>query len=311
MSRNLVILTGPTAVGKTELSVGLAKKTGGEIISADSVQVYRGLDIGSAKVTAAEMQGVPHHLINCLDPDQNFSVVDFQNMAENVLDEIYKRGGLPILTGGTAFYIQALRKHISFLPEERDGYREKLEKMEAAGEEDRLFKMLSEMDPEAAAEIPRQNVRKVIRALEYYHFHHEKISAHNAAEREKPSLYNDAYFVLTMDRRALYERINVRVDQMFRQGLVQEVQGLLSRGISRQAPAMQAIGYRETAAYLAGELTEEEAKEEIKKNTRHFAKRQMTWFRREKDVIWLNRNEMNEDQLLESVLTILKARHII
>ena len=326
--RPLIILTGPTAVGKTAASIGLAKAVGGEIISADSMQVYRQMDIGSAKITKDEMQGIPHYLVDVLDPEEAFNVVRFQELAKEAMEEIFRNGHIPIVVGGTGFYIQALLYDIDFTENDSDlSFREELEKK--AGEEgaESLHALLEKADPQAAAQIHPHNVKRVIRALEFNRKtgqkiseHNEKerqkespISLHNQTEREKESPYNFAYFVLTDDRKALYERIDRRVDKMMEQGLLEEVRRLKDRGLPRDSVSMQGLGYKELFAYLEGEYPLEEAVRIIKRDTRHFAKRQLTWFRRERDVVWIDRqeNEQDERKILESMLSVLREKQII
>ena len=309
----LIILTGPTAVGKTDTSIALAKSVGGEIISADSIQVYRHMDIGSAKITKEEMQGVPHFLIDALEPDEEFNVVVFQMLALQAMEEIYKRGHIPIITGGTGFYIQALLYGVDFDEVETDNsYRKELE--EYAGEHgaEALHERLAAVDKEAAEAIHPNNVKRVIRALEYHKQTGEKISEHNEEQRQKKSPYNFAYFVLNRDRAVLYDRINRRVDMMFEQGLVAEVWKLLDMGYERKLVSMQGLGYKEVAAYLDGEFTLEEAKEIIKRDTRHFAKRQITWFKRETNVDWIDMEQYADAQgVVEALTVILKEKGIL
>ena len=296
MKKPLIIITGPTASGKTALSVKLAKKVGGEIISADSMQVYRHMDIGSAKVTREEMDGVRHHLIDVLDPWDEFNVVVFQNLAKRAMEEIYAAGHIPIIAGGTGFYIQSVLYDIDFTREEGDGaYRLYLEELLKNRGGIFLHDMLKQVDPVSAELIHENNHKRMIRALEYYHLTGQPISEHNAKQRQKESAYNACYFVLTDRRDRLYERIDRRVDQMLSEGLVDEVKGLLAAGCKREMVSMQGLGYKEIADYLNGKQTLEEAIYLIKRNTRHFAKRQLTWFGREKEVIWINREEFGDD----------------
>lgn len=312
--RPLIILTGPTAVGKTAASIGLAKAVGGEIISADSMQVYRQMDIGSAKITKDEMQGIPHYLVDVLEPEEAFNVVRFQELAKEAMEEIFRNGHIPIVVGGTGFYIQALLYDIDFTENDSDlSFREELEKK--AGEEgaESLHALLEKADPQAAAQIHPHNVKRVIRALEFNRKTGQKISEHNERERQKESPYNFAYFVLTDDRKALYERIDRRVDKMMEQGLLEEVRRLKDRGLPRDSVSMQGLGYKELFAYLEGEYPLEEAVRIIKRDTRHFAKRQLTWFRRERDVVWIDRqeNEQDERKILDSMLSVLREKQII
>ena len=312
--RPLIILTGPTAVGKTAASIGLAKAVGGEIISADSMQVYRQMDIGSAKITKDEMQGIPHYLVDVLEPEEAFNVVRFQELAKEAMEEIFRNGHIPIVVGGTGFYIQALLYDIDFTENDSDlSFREELEKK--AGEEgaESLHALLEKADPQAAAQIHPHNVKRVIRALEFNRKTGQKISEHNERERQKESPYNFAYFVLTDDRKALYERIDRRVDKMMEQGLLEEVRRLKDRGLPRDSVSMQGLGYKELFAYMEGEYPLEETVRIIKRDTRHFAKRQLTWFRRERDVVWIDRqeNEQDERKILESMLSVLREKQII
>ena len=310
MKRPLVILTGPTAVGKTKASIRLAKAINGEIISADSMQVYKHMDIGSAKIKPEEMEGVIHHLVDVLEPHEEFHVVRFQEMAKQAMEEIYERGHIPIVVGGTGFYIQALLYDIDFTEDDGDDvYRKELEALAKEKGADHLHNMLEEVDPESAKEIHANNVKRVIRALEFYHLTGEKISVHNQREREKESPYEFRYFVLNDERANLYKRIDARVDQMIEEGLVEEVRALKNKGYYKEMVAMQGLGYKEIFEYLDGEITLEEAVYKIKRDTRHFAKRQITWFKREKDVIWLNKQDYgyNEDELLQAILAHMEG----
>lgn len=310
MKRPLVILTGPTAVGKTKASIRLAKAINGEIISADSMQVYKHMDIGSAKIKPEEMEGVIHHLVDVLEPHEEFHVVRFQEMAKQAMEEIYERGHIPIVVGGTGFYIQALLYDIDFTEDDGDDvYRKELEALAKEKGADHLHNMLEEVDPESAKEIHANNVKRVIRALEFYHLTGEKISVHNQREREKESPYEFRYFVLNDERANLYKRIDARVDQMMEEGLVEEVRALKNKGYYKEMVAMQGLGYKEIFEYLDGEITLEEAVYKIKRDTRHFAKRQITWFKREKDVIWLNKQDYgyNEDELLQAILAHMEG----
>jgi len=308
----LIILSGPTSVGKTRLSLRLANVTGGEIISADSMQVYRGMDIGTAKITKEEMGNVPHHLIDCLDPKESFNVSLFKDLAEQAITDIRSRSRIPIVVGGTGFYIQALLKGITFSEEEEDGYRLQLEQKglseEGAAE---LFDELKRIDPDSAAAIPRQNLKRVIRALTFHHYHGYPISEHNRTEKEKEPKYNFAYFVLTTDRDTLYDNINRRVDQMMADGLLKEVETLKKSGLKKSDVSMQGLGYKQLLACLDGEMTLPEAVTRIKTETRHFAKRQLTWFRREKDCIFFDKSRQSEDEILADMIRILKERRII
>lgn len=311
MKRPLIILTGPTAVGKTKASIGLAKALNGEIISADSMQVYKYMDIGSAKIRPEEMQGVKHYLIDELEPDEEFHVVKFQQMAKEAMEVIYAKGKLPIVVGGTGFYIQALLYDIDFTESNKDNsYRQELEQIADEKGAEYLHEMLRVVDPVSADTIHANNVKRVIRALEFYHQTGEKISEHNEQERSKNSPYNFCYFVLNDDREKLYERINLRIDQMLEEGLVDEVKALKNKGYNRDMVSMQGLGYKEVLDYLNGECTLEEAIYILKRDTRHFAKRQLTWLRRERDVIWIDKPLYNydEDKILEAMLDSIRER---
>lgn len=303
--KEMLILTGPTAVGKTKLSIELAKAVGGEIISADSVQVYQKMDIGSAKILPGEMDGVRHHLIDVLSPDEKFDVFRFSQMVKEAMQGIYERGHIPVLVGGTGFYIQAVLYDIAFSAEETDSaLRRQLEEEAAQKGNAYMHEKLAVIDPESAAAIHENNSKRVIRAIEYYMQTGEKISVHNAREHEKESPYAFCYFVLNDDRKKLYDRIDARVDQMVEEGLYEEVKGLLADGIPRSATSMQALGYKEMADHICGDCTLEEAIYLIKRDTRHFAKRQLTWFRRERDVTWVDRTAFagQEDEMLAFML---------
>lgn len=310
----MVILTGPTAVGKTALSIELAKRINGAVISADSMQVYKHMDIGSAKILPEEMQGIPHYMIDELEPEEEFHVVRFVEMAKKYLAEIYAAGKIPIIAGGTGFYIQALLYDIDFTDQKSDeAYRSRLETLAKEQGREKLHEMLREVDPASAESIHANNMKRVIRALEFYHLTGKRISEHNEQERKKSSPYNFAYFVLTDDRAKLYERIDKRVDHMIGQGLVDEVQKLKEMGCHRDMVAMQGLGYKEILAYLDGELTLEEAVYIIKRETRHFAKRQLTWFKREREVFWVEKDAYNyqEDKMLEDIITVLHQKNIL
>ncbi len=311
--KKVVVLTGPTAVGKTSLSINLAKAINGEIISADCMQVYKQMDIGTAKITKEEMDGVKHHLIDVIDPKEEFHVVRFKEMVTEAMEEIYSKGKIPIICGGTGFYIQAILYDIQFSEQEIDkDYRISLEQYAEDFGKDALHEKLKEVDEESAETIPAANMKRVIRALEYFHQTGEKFSEHNKRERERVSPYNFAYFVLNDDRQILYNRIDKRVDLMNQAGLVEEVKGLLEYGCKPGMTSMDGIGYKEIISYLGGDMSLEEALELIKKNSRNYAKRQLTWFRREKEVIWLDKTELKtEAQLLDKILITLKEKGII
>ncbi|MCI8509695.1 MAG: tRNA (adenosine(37)-N6)-dimethylallyltransferase MiaA [Lachnospiraceae bacterium] len=310
--RPLIILTGPTAIGKTALSLKLAKAVNGEIISADSMQVYQLMDIGTAKITPEEMEGIPHYLIDVLEPMKDFNVVIFQKMAQKAMEEIYAKGKIPIITGGTGFYIQALLYDISFEETEVSAYREELAAYYKKHGAHALHERLREIDPVSYKEIHENNIKRVIRALEFYHDTGYPISKHNTEQKKKESPYQFVYFVLNDDRTLLYERIEKRVDEMMRQGLVEEVRKLLEYGCTKDMVSMQGLGYKEIIPYLDGKCSLEEAVYILKRDTRHFAKRQLTWFRREKDVTWIEKSLYDsEEEMLQSMLEALSKKHII
>lgn len=312
--RPLIILTGPTAVGKSELSISLAKEVGGAIISADSMQVYRYMDIGSAKITREEMQGVPHYLIDEFMPDEEFNVVKFQEYAKRYLEEIYDRGQIPILVGGTGFYIQAVLYDIDFTAEKEDtAYRESLETLAREKGAEYLHQRLREVDEASAEAIHPNNTKRIIRALEFHEKTGKRISEHNEKERRKESPYNFAYFVLNDDRTRIYERIDARVDKMLEAGLLEEVTRLKEMGYTRDMVSMQGLGYKELLDYLDGNLTLEEAVYILKRDTRHFAKRQLTWFRREKEVLWIDKPQFAYDdrKILDELKKELNERGIV
>lgn len=310
----MIILSGPTAVGKTALSIELAKRVNGAIISADSMQIYKYMDIGSAKIMPEEMDGVKHYLIDELEPSEEFNIVVFQKMAKKALDEIYENGQIPIIAGGTGFYIQALLYDIDFENQDcNEEYREELEKIAKEQGVDVLHARLKEVDPVSAEKIHANNVKRVIRALEFYHLTGKPISEHNETEHQKESPYNFAYFVLTDERDNLYKRIDKRVDIMMEQGLLSEVQKLKEMGYHRNMVSMQGLGYKEILDYLDGKCTLEEAVYVIKRETRHFAKRQLTWFRREREVCWMDKSKYNYDDnaVLNDMCQILNIKGVI
>ncbi len=309
----LVILTGPTAVGKTALSLKLARAIGAEIISADSMQVYRGMDIGSAKIPLSEREGIPHHLLDIKDPREPFDVTEFVRLAKAAAEEIRGRGHIPLVAGGTGFYIQALLKDIDFSEGEQNGaLRRELEAFEEREGAEALHRLLEREDPEAAAQIHPNNVKRVIRALEYIRGSGRSITLANAEQSLKESPYNFAYFVLDRPREELYARIDARVDEMMAGGLLREVEGLRAQGLPRGLTSMQGLGYKELLDYFDGLLTLEEAVTRIKTETRHFAKRQLTWFRREKDVIWLEKEDFPTEELqLAYMLEVLSDKGIL
>lgn len=312
--KKLIILTGPTAVGKTELSIRLAKSVDGEIISADSMQVYKGMDIGTAKITPDEMKGVPHYLIDCMEPFDDFNVTEFQRMAKAAMEKIYANGHIPIIVGGTGFYIQSVLYDIEFdfCNGADEEYRESLRIIAKERGAEYLHNMLRQVDPASAETIHANNVKRVIRALEYYKLTGKPISAHNEEQRRKESPYNYVYFVLNDDREILYSRIDRRVDIMFENGLEQEVKRLIDSGLTRDMVSMQGIGYKEMFGYFDGKYDIERAKYLIKQDTRHFAKRQLTWFGREHNICWVNYQDYNskKDKMLDAMIAELAKQKI-
>ena len=310
----LIIIAGPTAVGKTALSIKLAKRINGAVVSADSMQIYKYMDIGSAKIMPEEMQGIKHYLIDELSPFDEFHIVRFQEMAKSAIKEIYSNGQIPILTGGTGFYVQSILYDIDFTKTDADfSYRKECEEFAMKYGNEKLHEKLKEIDPISYENIHFNNTKRVIRALEYYKENHIPISEHNEKEREKESAYNDLYIVLTDEREHLYQNIDHRVDLMVEKGLVQEVKALKDMGCTKAMVSMQGLGYKEILDYLDGQSTMEEAIDKIKLETRHFAKRQLTWFRREKNVFWVDKSEFeyNEDVILGHILKELERRGII
>lgn len=308
MKKPLIILTGPTAVGKTESSILLAKKINGEIISVDSMQVYKKMDIGTAKIKPTEMMGITHHMIDVWEPDFDGNVFDFKTEVNACLKKIYDKNKVPILVGGTGFYLQAILYDVQFTNEHADNkIRKDLEnKLQEKGV-DFIYDLLESIDPEYAKTTHKNNTKRVIRALEYYYETDELFSEHNKKEAMRKSPYDFKYFCLTLDRKTLYERIDYRVDQMIENGLIDEVKNLLECGYSKDLVSMQGLGYKEIVRYLNGEISKEEAIYILKRDTRHFAKRQLTWFKREKDVIFIDKNAFKTtNELVEKLYDISK-----
>lgn len=305
----LIILAGPTASGKTSVSIDLAKRLNGEIISADSMQVYKYMDVGTAKISRGEMCGIKHHLIDVLDPKEDFNIVKFQNMVKIAIKEITKRGHLPIIVGGTGFYIQSIIYDIDFDNEEDNtSIREELEREYESLGADYMYEILKKIDSISAQNIHKNNKKRIIRAIEYFMINNAPISSHNETQRNKISPYDFRFFVLNPPRDILYERINQRVDIMVEKGLLKEVKSLKQMGLSKHNISMQGIGYKEIIEYLEGDVSLETAIENIKQNTRHMAKRQVTWFKREKDVIYIDpysfeNNEKIVDYMIEKINT--------
>ena len=311
----LVIVAGPTAVGKSDFAIELAKRINGEVISADSMQVYKGMDIGSAKITPEEMQGIKHYLIDVLDPTEVFNVATFKELAQAAITEITAKGKIPIVAGGTGFYIQALLYDIDFSESlgENQEYRNFLLKEYSEKGAEYLFERLKEVDPETAGIIHMNDEKRVVRALEFYHETGKPISVHNKEQYEKSSDYNFAYFVLNDVREKIYHKIDARVDIMVEKGLVDEVKALQAKGLNVKDVSMQGLGYKEILMYLNDEISLDEAVYRIKRDSRHFAKRQIIWFKREKEVIWLNKYDFDDDmsRILDYSLKVLKDKSII
>ena len=307
--KDLIVLTGPTAVGKTSLSIALAKAVNGEIISADSMQVYKYMNIGTAKITEEEKCGIPHFLIDELEPDEEFNVTIFKNKVMGYIEDIKSRGKVPIIVGGTGFYIQSVIYDINFNEYGDDSnVRKKYEAMAETLGKSELHKKLALVDREYADSVSYNNVKKVVRALTFFEMTGEKLSEHNKRERERSSPFDFAYFVLTMDRKKLYERIDKRVDLMFDMGLVEEVKALMTKGYDKSLVSMQGIGYKEVIDYLSGKTSLEECIDIIKRDTRHFAKRQLTWFKREKVVTYIDKDEFDaEDKCLKEMLRVYNS----
>ena len=307
--KDLIVLTGPTAVGKTSLSIALAKAVGGEIISADSMQVYKYMNIGTAKITEEEKCGIPHFLIDEFEPDEEFNVTIFKNKVMGYIKDIKSRGKVPIIVGGTGFYIQSVIYDINFNEYGDDSeVRKKYELMAETIGKSELHKKLALVDREYADSVSENNVKKVVRALSFFEMTGEKLSEHNKRERERSSPFDFAYFVLTMDRKKLYERIDKRVDLMFDMGLVDEVKALMAKGYDKSLVSMQGIGYKEVIDYLSGKTSLEECIDIIKRDTRHFAKRQLTWFKREKVVTYIDKDEFDaEDKCLKEMLRVYNS----
>lgn len=292
----LYIIAGPTAVGKSELGVDLALRIGGEVISADSMQVYKHMDIGTAKITSDEMRGVPHHMIDIIEPTEPYHVYDFKMKAQRACDEIYSRGHIPIVVGGTGFYIQALLYDIEFSDQGGDDeMRAELQLIADKDGPEKLHDILKDLDPDTAAELHPNNVKRVIRAIEYARQNGGTIYEHNAAQRARKSPYDFRYYVLNDDRQAVYARIDARVDRMIDEGLESEVRSLVKMGCTPDMTSMQGIGYKQMLMYINGEIDLDEAIRLIKRDSRHYAKRQLTWFNREKDIVrWIDRGKYND-----------------
>ena len=312
--KKLIILTGPTAVGKTKLSIEIARMLNAEIISADSMQVYKYMDIGTAKITKEEMEDITHYMVDELEPDEEFNVVVFKRLALKYMDEIYKKGKIPLIVGGTGFYIQALLYDIDFTENDDDGgaIRKEFEELARVKGGEYLHSELAKVDKESADDIHPNNVKKVIRALEYYKLTGQKMSEHNKEQRQKESPYNFLYLVLNDDRQLLYDRIDKRIDIMLKDGLIDEVKFLKEKGYAKDLVSMQGLGYKEILDYLDGSSTLDEAIYILKRDTRHFAKRQLTWFRREKVTTWIDKSKFeSDDAILEYIKDLAIKKGIL
>lgn len=299
----LIVILGPTAVGKTNLSINLAKNFNTEIISGDSLLVYKGFDIGTAKPSFEEMSGIKHYIIDILEPHENFNVTDFHEIAKPLISKINAEGKIPILAGGTGLYVKSLLEGYIFNETSGDKeYRQHLETLAEKYGKQYVYDMLEKVDPTTASRLHINNFNRIIRALEVYHVGKEKISQKNHYELTGELMY-DVYVVgLNRSRENLYERINKRVDIMVKQGFVEEVKSLLQNGVSVDWQSMKGIGYREIASYLLGQMTLDEAIYEMKKATRHFAKRQFTWYKKMPYISWYDAESLSEDKLLEQVI---------
>ena len=312
MKKPLIVIAGATATGKSALAVNIAKIIGGEIISADSMQVYKYMDVGTAKIQEDEMEGIRHHLINVLNPDESCDALTFKNLALKAMDEIYASNHIPIIAGGTGFYIQAVTRDIDFTEEDENNKRGEITEFYEKNGEDALFERLKEIDYESSLIIPKQNIKRVIRAIEFYEVHGKKISDHNKEQSEKETPYNLAYFVLNRDRSLLYEKIDKRVDIMIEEGLVDEVKDLISRfPYNSQSGLYNAIGYKEIIDYLNGEYDYDRAVYLIKQNSRHYAKRQVTFFKRERYAEFLDIDKLSSEEVTDYILQVLKDKEII
>ena len=302
----LVILVGPTAVGKTAASIGLAKALNGEIISGDSMQIFRGLDIGTAKITKEEMQGVPHHLIDIKEPWETFSVAEFKRLADEAIADIHDRGKLPIIVGGTGFYINSVLYEYHFGEADTDeAYRAELEQYAEAHGNEALWNILQEKDPDSAAKLHSNDTKRVIRALEVLHVTGIPASERQSTVDKQTMRYNAVYIALNMPREVLYDRINRRVDIMIQDGLEAEVRTALANGVVQDALSMTSIGYRQMVQYFNEEISFDRAVELIKRDTRHFAKRQLTWFRHDPNIQWVDKWGKTDEQVEAELLAIV------
>ncbi len=303
----LVILVGPTAVGKTAASIGLAKALNGEIISGDSMQIFRGLDIGTAKITVSEMAGVPHHLLDIKEPWETFSVAEFKERADAAIAQIAGRGKMPILVGGTGFYINSVLYDYHFGEADCDlAYRQYLQQYAIQNGKEALWKLLNEQDPKSAQRLHSNDTKRVIRALEVLYVTGVPASERQYTVDKRSMRYQAAYLALNLPRDILYQRINQRVDLMIAQGLEQEVRQALVQGVPKNALSMTSLGYRQMIQYLDGEISLEKAIELIKRDTRHFAKRQLTWFRHDPNIQWVEKLGKSEAEIEAELLQLTR-----
>ncbi len=307
----LVAIVGPTAVGKTALSIDLAKKFNAEIISGDSMQVYRGMDIGTAKITEEEMQGVPHHLIDFLEPDESFNALKFKNLSEALMPDILARNHLPMIVGGTGLYVNGLIYDYGFKGERDESYRNSVFEELRATDSAEAYNRIIEIRPDLKGVLHEKDHFRISRAMEIIKTEGKETLQNYDMKNNYESPYNLCLLGLNMDRAKLYERINMRVDMMIEAGLVEEVEKLLQQGYNREMQSLKAIGYKEIIDYLENDVPFEAAVDLLKKNTRHFAKRQLTWFRRDPNIIWLNVDEMNYDALLQKAADAISEKCFI
>lgn len=305
----LLVITGPTAVGKTAFSLALAEKIGGEIISADSMQIYKHMSIGTAQPSLKERGLIPHHLIDCLWPDEEFTVADFQDQAERIISQIYQRQSIPMLVGGTGLYIQAVVEGFIFPPMVIDwDFRHQLHQLAKEEGNHVVHQRLEEVDPQLAKKLHPNDLRRVIRGLEVYQQTGQTSTYFQERASNRPAKYDTIKLGLTRDRAELYDRINQRVELMITRGLVAEVKALLSQGYHSDLVSMQGLGYKEVVGYLQGEYDLDQAIYFLKRNTRHFAKRQITWLKRDREIIWLNYNQLSIAEMLTKVSLIIKEK---
>lgn len=309
MENKLIVIAGPTACGKTSAAIQLAHKIGGEIISADSMQVYKYMDIGTAKPTLAEMEHIPHYLVDELDPADEFNVTVFQEKAKKYMKEIWAKNKYPIIVGGTGFYINALVYDNNFTSTNSDtSFRENLYLLAKEHGPDIIYEKLKEIDPDYAQTVHANNVKRVVRALEYHHLTGELFSKHNASQKGKKSPYDTTFLILNMEREKLYQRIEQRIELMLQAGLIKEVENLLNKGYTPDLVSMQGIGYKEIIPYVKGDISYDLAISQLKKNTRHFAKRQITWFKRQTDGFWLDTTFLTEEERLQKMLELINFK---